>query len=48
MNFEPSEDQASVLAALDQVLADFRAPPVEPVASAYSRIWPICCRIRFP
>lgn len=37
MNFEPSEDQASVLAALDQVLADFRAPPVEPVASAYSQ-----------
>lgn len=36
MNFELSEDQASVLSGLDQALAAFGAAPVEPVVNAYS------------
>lgn len=36
MNFELSEDQTSVVTALDQLLAPFRATPVEPLVYAYS------------
>lgn len=35
MNFELSEDQASVVSALDSILADFQQPPIEPVAFEY-------------
>lgn len=36
MNFELSEDQASVLSSLDQLLNAYTAPPVDPVILSYS------------
>ncbi|WP_186378903.1 acyl-CoA dehydrogenase family protein [Sphingobium sp. B2] len=36
MNFELSEDQASVMSALDSILASFKDSPVEPVSHAYA------------
>lgn len=36
MNFELSDDQSSVLGALDQLLAPYSAAPVEPLAYAYA------------
>lgn len=35
MNYDLSEDQASVIAALDSILTDFSAAPIEPVHFAY-------------
>ncbi|MCG2842027.1 acyl-CoA dehydrogenase [Sandaracinobacter sp. RS1-74] len=36
MNFEPTQDQSSVLSALDSLLQPFEASPVEPVPYAYA------------
>jgi len=35
VNYDLSEDQSSVLSALDSILADYKAPPIEPVPFAY-------------